>query len=90
MNTHIIKLIVILFTVRIVLCANQRPNIILILADDLRPTIGKYGDQLAFTPNLDRLIQRSCYFTRAYSQVCLYNFVTPFDIGIIIYIYSVD
>ncbi|CAD7080808.1 unnamed protein product [Hermetia illucens] len=71
MTTHIIKLIVILFTVRIVLCVNQRPNIILILADDLRPTIGKYGDQLAFTPNLDRLIERSCYFTKAYSQQAL-------------------
>lgn len=70
MATLIAILTLILVNANEVLCENRRPNVVLILADDLRPTIGKYGDQLAITPNLDRFIERSSYFTRAYSQVC--------------------
>lgn len=35
--------------------ARQRPNVLFIAVDDLRPTIGAYGDPYAKTPNLDRL-----------------------------------
>ncbi|XP_037908445.1 iduronate 2-sulfatase isoform X2 [Hermetia illucens] len=71
MATLIAILILILVNANEVLCENRRPNVVLILADDLRPTIEKYGDQLAITPNLDRFIERSSYFTRAYSQQAL-------------------
>ena len=35
--------------------AAQKPNVLLILVDDLKPALGCYGDQLAKTPNLDAL-----------------------------------
>ena len=34
--------------------SNQK-NVLLIVVDDLRPTLGSYGDTLAITPNIDRL-----------------------------------
>lgn len=44
----------------------ERPNVLLIAVDDLKPTIGAYGDPLAKTPNLDRLAERGMRFDRAY------------------------
>lgn len=48
---------------------SSKYNVVLIVFDDLRPTIGAYGDRLAQTPHLDAFIHRSFYFTRTYSQV---------------------
>ena len=33
--------------------AEDRPNILLILVDDLKPTLGCYGDTTAHSPNID-------------------------------------
>ncbi len=44
----------------------ERPNVLLICVDDLKPVLGCYGDALAKTPNIDRLAQRSLVFDRAY------------------------
>ncbi len=46
--------------------AQERPNVLLLLVDDLKPTLGCYGDRLARTPNIDRLAQRGVRFERAY------------------------
>jgi len=48
----------------------QRPNILLIVVDDLKPkpVLGAYGDHAAFTPNLDRLAARSTIFNNAFAQ----------------------
>jgi len=43
-----------------------RPNILLILVDDLKPSLGAYGDRTAITPNLDRLVGRGLRFDAAY------------------------
>lgn len=32
-----------------------RPNLLLLVAEDLSPRIGAFGDKVARTPNLDRL-----------------------------------
>lgn len=55
----------------------QRHNVLFVIFDDLRPALGGYGDPLAKTPNLDALISKSHYFTKAYAQVSLiinYNY----------------
>jgi arylsulfatase A-like enzyme len=53
--------------------APQRPNVLFIAVDDLRPTIGAYGDPYAKTPNLDRLARSGVTFLRAYAQQALCN-----------------
>lgn len=59
---------ILLISLLAVLCttAQDRPNILLILVDDLKPAIGCYGDPLAKTPNIDRLAARGVRFERAY------------------------
>ena len=46
----------------------ERPNILLIVSDDLNANIGPYMGIAQHTPNLDRLAQDGVVFTRAYSQ----------------------
>lgn len=53
--------------------AQERPNILFISVDDLRPSMGCYGDSLAITPNMDRLAARGLQFNRAYCQVAVCN-----------------
>ena len=44
----------------------NRPNVLLICVDDLKPLLGCYGDAKVKTPSLDRLAQRGVLFERAY------------------------
>ena len=46
----------------------RRPNVLLIMADDLNNDMGTYGHRLVKTPNLDRLAARGVRFDRAYTQ----------------------
>jgi iduronate 2-sulfatase len=49
-----------------------RPNVLLIMADDLRPELASFGSP-ALTPNLDRLARRAVQFDRAYCQQSVCN-----------------
>ena len=46
--------------------AAERPNVLLILVDDLKPSFGAYGDGWVKSPHLDRLAERGLRFDRAY------------------------
>jgi iduronate 2-sulfatase len=48
------------------------PNVLFIMADDLRPELAAYGSP-AVTPNLDRLAARGVRFERAYCQQAVCN-----------------
>lgn len=58
----------ILFLINLPLSAQERPNVVLIISDDLNTSIGPYTDIPKHTPNLERLASEGIRFTRAYCQ----------------------
>lgn len=61
------------FLMLVVLCnaarptsAADRPNVLLICVDDLKPLLGCYGDKTVKSPNIDRLAARGMLFESAY------------------------
>ncbi|TWU62709.1 Arylsulfatase [Crateriforma conspicua] len=48
--------------------AADRPNVLFVAIDDLRPELGCYGSEIAVTPNLDALAADGLLFNRAYCQ----------------------
>lgn len=47
--------------------AAERPNVLVLLADDMRPdSLGALGDRMVQTPNLDTLVERGFVFRNAY------------------------
>lgn len=66
------RILLLLFALAVMGCSQQqkttKPNIILIMADDLgQETIGVYGGQSYQTPNLDRLAAEGMQFQNCYS-----------------------
>lgn len=51
------------------LSAADRPNILFIAVDDLRPQLGCYGQSQVKSPHLDRLAAQGVLFERAYCMV---------------------
>jgi iduronate 2-sulfatase len=53
----------------------QKPkyNVLFIMADDMRPELGTYGNKLIKTPNLDKLASWGVRFDQAYVQYPLCN-----------------
>jgi iduronate 2-sulfatase len=48
--------------------AAERPNVLFIAIDDLRPELGCYDSPIAVSPNLDALAKNGLLFNRAYCQ----------------------
>lgn len=48
--------------------SGERPNIVWIVAEDISPNLGCYGDPDAITPNLDRLAAQGVRFTRCFTH----------------------
>ena len=47
---------------------SEKPNVLFIAVDDLKPILGCYGDADAITPNIDRLASRGTVFLNAHCQ----------------------
>ncbi|MBN1108092.1 MAG: sulfatase [Bacteroidales bacterium] len=48
---------------------SEKPNILFIAVDDLRPELGCFGNNIVKSPNIDRLASQSVIFSRAYCNV---------------------
>ena len=63
------KIQIIIFTLMAgILSAGQKTNILFIAIDDLKPTLGCYGDSIAITPTIDQLAKRGTVFMNAQCQ----------------------
>lgn len=67
----------------------EKPNILWIVAEDMSPTLGCYGDPDAHTPNIDALARESLLYTHAFaaypvcapSRSCLITGLYPTTTG---------
>jgi len=49
----------------------KKPNVLFLSIDDLRPSLGVYGDSIAITPNIDKLAMEGITFKDAYCQAAV-------------------
>lgn len=63
----------ILLATTVALSATERPNVLFIAIDDLRPELGCYGSNEVFSPHIDRLAGEGVRFDAAHCQVAVCN-----------------
>ena len=68
MLSHRLTLVVLLLMGHLSVQASDRPNVLLIVIDDLNNDLGAYGHNLVQSPNIDRLAASGVRYERAYSQ----------------------
>ena len=49
----------------------SKPNVLFISIDDLRPSLGVYGDSIVVTPNIDEFAREGITFTNSYCQAAV-------------------
>ena len=73
MNFPLRALLVLLCLPCVAVAAERRPNVLFIMADDLRDFGGAFTRDVAKTPHLDRLAARGVRFERAFAQYPVCN-----------------
>ncbi|XP_019939410.1 iduronate 2-sulfatase [Paralichthys olivaceus] len=67
-HVHLCVLLLVLLLPPAADSRRERRNVLLIVADDLRTSLGCYGDPVVKSPNLDQLASKSQVFLNAYAQ----------------------
>ncbi|MCP4301111.1 MAG: sulfatase [Gammaproteobacteria bacterium] len=60
-------LIALFFSTAVAAGETPRPNILLLMAEDMSPRVGAFGDQVAVTPNLDKLASEGVRFANVFT-----------------------
>ena len=69
----IVRWLLALLFLPVALRSAERPNVLFIVVDDLRASMGVFGDSLAITPNIDALGARGTVFANAHCQIAICN-----------------
>ncbi|XP_060783362.1 iduronate 2-sulfatase isoform X2 [Neoarius graeffei] len=67
-RTHIWLLLFMVYLLDLCMFAKGKLNVLYIIADDLRPTLGCYSDPVVKSPNIDQLASKSTVFNNTFAQ----------------------
>ncbi|TLX72781.1 sulfatase [Labilibacter sediminis] len=59
------------FVFSLIACSQEKPNVLLLYMDDLRPELGCYGAKHIHSPNIDALADKGIQFNNAYCNVAV-------------------
>ncbi|MGK0447395.1 MAG: arylsulfatase A-like enzyme, partial [Polaribacter sp.] len=68
MRKHLFIYLMLLSIIKIQAQDQSNPNILFIAIDDLKPTLGIYGDSFAVTPNIDAIAKNGTTFLNNHTQ----------------------
>lgn len=67
-RTHILIILVCFVTFKVQSQTKKKPNVLFIAIDDLKPTVGAFGDDFAITPNIDKIAENATVFLNNHCQ----------------------
>ncbi len=69
MNKKLNLLLLFIAVTGLLFAQKQKPNILFIAVDDLRPELGCYGQEQIKSPNIDKLAESGLIFNRSYCNI---------------------
>ncbi|XP_027010497.1 iduronate 2-sulfatase [Tachysurus fulvidraco] len=68
LRAHVWLCLFMVYLLDLCMCTKGKLNVLYIIADDLRPTLGCYSDPVVKSPNIDQLASKSTVFYNAFAQ----------------------